>query len=136
MLHGFSGSIALSVLLLFALLVVGCASTSSAAGGGDGPALRHIVMFKFKESASPQDIAKVVDAFRALPAQIPQIAGYEDGVNNSPEGLDKGFTHVFVVTFKSEADRAAYLPDPSHKAFVALIGPYVEEAMVLDYWVE
>ncbi len=96
--------------------------------------LRHVVMFKFKETASAEDIKKVEDAFRALPSQIKEIKGYEWGTNNSPEGLDQGFTHVFFLTFKSEEDRASYLPHPDHKAFGKILGPYLDKVMVLDYW--
>ncbi len=96
--------------------------------------LRHVVMFKFKEGTSKDDIRKVQEAFSALPSKIPQIASYEWGTNNSPEGLDKGFTHIFFLTFKSEEDRAAYLPHPDHKAFGDVLGPYLDDVLVLDYW--
>ncbi|WP_373518268.1 Dabb family protein [Pricia sp.] len=96
--------------------------------------LRHVVMFKFKESASKDDIRKVQDAFSALPSKIPQIHSYEWGTNNSPEGLDKGFTHIFFLTFESEEDRAVYLPHPDHKAFGEVLGPHLEDVLVLDYW--
>ena len=96
--------------------------------------LRHVVLFKFKESATPEDIAKVEDAFTALPGKIPQIKDYEWGINNSPEGLDKGFTHCFFLTFDSEEDRAIYLPHPDHKAFGGVLGPFLEDVLVLDYW--
>jgi hypothetical protein len=96
--------------------------------------LRHVVLFQFKESSSPQDIEKVVNAFRKLPEQIPQIAEFEYGENNSPEGLDAGFTHCFLVTFGSEKDRDAYLPHPEHQRFVELLRPHLEKALVVDYW--
>lgn len=96
--------------------------------------LRHVVMFKFKEAATKDDIRKVQEAFSALPSKIPQIASYEWGTNNSPEGLDKGFTHIFFLTFKSEEDRAVYLPHPDHKAFGDVLGPHLEDVLVLDYW--
>ena len=96
--------------------------------------LRHVVMFKFKEGTSKDDIRKVQEAFSALPSKILQIASYEWGTNNSPEGLDKGFTHIFFLTFKSEEDRAAYLPHPDHKAFGDVLGPYLDDVLVLDYW--
>ncbi|AYN68754.1 Dabb family protein [Euzebyella marina] len=96
--------------------------------------LRHVVMFKFKEGTAQADIDKVQEAFSALPSKIPQIASYEWGTNNSPEGHDKGFTHCFFLTFKSEADRAIYLPHPDHKAFGGILGPYLDDVMVLDYW--
>ncbi len=59
---------------------------------------------------------------------------YEWGLNNSPEGLEKGFTHCFFLTFKSEADRAIYLPHPDHKAFGSVLKPYLEDVLVIDYW--
>lgn len=96
--------------------------------------LRHVVMFKFKKDATPSQIDEVVKAFGELPQQIDAIHSYEWGTNNSPEMLDKGFTHLFLVTFKSEADRATYLPHAAHQAFVAKLKPVLEEPMVIDYW--
>lgn len=96
--------------------------------------LRHVVLFKFKDSTAQSDIKKVEDAFSALPDKIPQIKGYEWGTNNSPEGLDKGLTHCFFLTFDSEEDRAIYLPHPDHKAFGEVLGPYLDDVLVIDYW--
>lgn len=96
--------------------------------------LRHVVLFKFKPETTKEDIAKVEAAFSALPSKISQIVGYEWGLNNSPEGLDKGFTHCFFLTFHSEEDRAIYLPHPDHKAFGAILTPHLEDAVVVDYW--
>lgn len=98
--------------------------------------LRHVVIFKFKESAKTEDIKKVEKAFAALPKKIPQIMEFEWGTNNSPEMFDKGFTHCFLVTFASEEDRALYLPHPAHKKFVSILTPHLEEAFVIDYWAE
>jgi hypothetical protein len=96
--------------------------------------LRHVVLFKFKDGTSPEKVKEIVDAFSALPSKIPEIAGYEWGLNNSPEGLNKGLTHGFLLTFNTEADRAAYLPHPAHKAFVELLTPHLEDVTVVDYW--
>ena len=98
--------------------------------------LRHVVLFKFKEGTAEADIQKVEAAFTALPKKIKEIKGYEWGTNNSPEGLEKGFTHCFFLTFDSEAGRAVYLPHPDHKAFGAVLGPHLEDVLVLDYWVK
>jgi len=96
--------------------------------------LRHVVLFKFKEDTTPEKVKEIVDAFSALPSKIPEIAAYEWGVNNSPEGLNKGLTHGFLLTFNSEADRATYLPHPDHKAFGELLTPHLDDVTVLDYW--
>jgi hypothetical protein len=97
-------------------------------------ALRHVVLFKFKDGTSEADIQKVVDAFTALPSKIDVIKSIEWGTNNSPEGLDQGFTHCFFLTFASEADREVYLPHPDHKAFGAVLGPHLDKVLVVDYW--
>ena len=98
--------------------------------------LLHVVNLKFKSSAKPEDIKKAETAFVALKTKIPQIASIEWGTNNSPEKLDKGFTHCFVLVFKSEADRAVYLPHPDHKAFGAVLGPVLDDVMVIDFWAQ
>ncbi|WP_419214173.1 Dabb family protein [Maribacter sp. X9] len=96
--------------------------------------LRHVVLFKFKEGTTKAQMKEVEDAFSALPSKIEQIKGYEWGLNNSPEGLEKGFTHAFFLTFESEEDRAIYLPHPDHKAFGAVLTPYLDDVLVIDYW--
>ena len=96
--------------------------------------LRHVVAFKFKADAKPEQIDNVVKAFAALPGKIPQIAAFEWGVNNSPEGRNKGCTHCFTLSFASEKDRDAYLPHPAHKEFIGIVGPVLDDVFVIDYW--
>lgn len=127
----------LSVFALLALAVVAM-NTRSFADDAAKPekVLRHVVCFKFKEDAKPSDKKKVEEAFAALPGKIEQISDFEWGTNNSPEMLDQGYTHCFLVTFKTEADREAYLPHPAHKEFVEILLPHLEEAFVIDYWAQ
>lgn len=96
--------------------------------------LRHIVLFKFKDSASHLDIKKIENTFIALPSKIKEIKSFEWGVNNSTEELNKGFTHSFLVTFANEKDREIYLPHPDHIAFVNILKPHLADVLVLDYW--
>ena len=96
--------------------------------------LRHIVMFKFNDDASPANIKTVETKFGELKQHIPEIKGFEWGTNNSPEELDQGYTHCFFVTFENEAGRAIYLPHPKHIEFVEVLKPHVEKALVFDYW--
>ncbi|MCM0041638.1 MAG: Dabb family protein [Algoriphagus sp.] len=96
--------------------------------------LRHVVLFGFKATSSPQDVEKIVAGFQALPGKISEIKGFEWGVNSSPEGLNQGLTHAFTVTFHSNADRDAYIPHPAHQEFVGLLSPHLDKVTVLDYW--
>lgn len=125
------------------LLVAACLGTlaihsapTAAAKDAESRKLRHIVMFQFKETSTPEQVKGVVDAFAALPSKIDSITGFERGTNNSPEKLNDGFTHCFTVTFDSEEGRAAYLPHPAHKAFVEVLKPHLEKVLVFDYWTE
>ncbi len=98
------------------------------------PLLRHVVLFKFKETSSEAEVEEVKEAFNALPSKIAEIKGYEWGLNNSPENLNRGLTHCYFLTFTSEADRDAYLIHPDHKAFGEVAGPHIGDVLVVDYW--
>jgi hypothetical protein len=97
--------------------------------------IRHVVLIRFKEGTTTAQRAQFVRAFDALPGQIGQIRRLESGVNSSPEGLDKGFTHCFLVSFDSVADRDAYIPHPAHQAFIQETSAWVADVLVVDYQV-
>ena len=93
----------------------------------------HVVVFKFKDSVSQQQINKVCRDFRSLRKKVPEILSYKAGVNNSPEGLNKGFTHCFILTFKDAKARDTYLPHPAHKAFGASLKDLIADVFVVDF---
>jgi hypothetical protein len=115
--------------ILSALVLLGLTMNASAADK-----LHHVVSFKFKADAAPADIKKVEAAFEALKKKIPLIASLEWGTNVSKEGKDKGFTHCFLLTFKSEKDLETYISHPEHKAFGTIVRPVVEDVFVIDFW--
>ncbi len=133
-----------------AILVLGVVMAAFAAGwwlsSGDAafaadaakpaPVLRHVVLFKFKDDAAPDQIQAVEKAFCALKDKISTVHSLEWGTDVSKEGLAQGFTHCFMLTFLSEADRDAYLPHPEHKAFGASLGPVLDKVVVVDYWTQ
>jgi len=126
----------MSVMIAAALLSLAFAVSFSAAASPaqKSGTLRHVVLFKFKDTSTPADVDRIVTAFRGLPAKITEIAGFEWGTDVSPEGKSQGMTHCFLVTFKSEADRDAYLPHPAHREFVATVAPHVDKVCVFDFW--
>lgn len=127
--------------LAVVLTIVGVCASLAAVGESvrhrlENPALgmiRHVVLFKFKEGTSEADVKKITDAFAKLPEQIAEIADFEWGTNDSPEGLAQGFTHCFLVTFKDAKARDAYLPHPAHKAFVDVLKSHLDKVLVVDY---
>ena len=110
------------------------AVSASAAQGEGKKQLNHVVLIKFKSSATPEQIKKVEDAFAALKEKVPGVTSLRYGTNVSPEKKNKGYTHAFVLTFSSDKDRDAYLVHPEHKAFGKVLGPVLEDVLVIDFW--
>ena len=123
-----------NVIAIIATCII--AATIISATNKEQKMLRHVVVFKFKDDAGPEDVKKVEDAFRALPSKIKEIKGFEWGTNNSPENLNQGLTHCFLVTFRNEKDRDEYLVHPEHQKFVEVLKPHLDKVTVLDYWVQ
>jgi len=96
-------------------------------------AIRHLVLLRFAPETPDTERRGIEAAFAALPTQIDGITAFEWGTNVSPEGLAKGFTHAFVLTFADTAARDAYLPHPAHLAFVARLRPCLADVLVLDF---
>lgn len=97
--------------------------------------MRHVVVFKYKKTSSLEQQQQVARAFLALQDQIPGITSIEHGQNVSPEKLDQGFDHVFLVTFENTQARDAYLPHPAHLAFGGLLEKLavIEAVFVVDF---
>jgi len=96
--------------------------------------LKHVVLFKFKEGTTPEQIKEVEKAFASLPGKIDVIKGFEAGTNVSTENRSEGFTHCFVLSFSSAADRDTYLNHPAHKEFGKSLGGCIDKVLAIDYW--
>jgi len=123
-----------SIVFFVALSLLAASTLMPTAASAADKVLCHIVLYKFKDDVKPAQVQEVVDAFAGLPKKIPLIIGFEHGTNVSKEGKSEGFTHIFVVTFKNEADRDAYIAHPAHEAFVKVVRDRREKVVVIDYW--
>ena len=126
----------IATLCLAATVILTAAAAGVVVQGqtASGP-VRHVVVFKYKPEATPDQIRQVTEAFAAMQKTIPGITAFEHGVNNSPEKKNLGFTHVYLMTFTDAAARDTYLPHPEHKKFGQLLGQLgiLEDAFVVDY---
>lgn len=95
--------------------------------------LRHVVLIRFKPTATVAEINAVCDSLAELPQKIDAIQSLERGPNISAEGLSQGYTHGFVLTFKDIAARDAYLVHPAHEEFKSRALPFVEGVVVFDF---
>ncbi len=125
----------MKTLLLILSFAAGLTLVVLAAESSAGPKgkLRHVVAFKFKDGTSTEKIKEVEDAFRDLKQKIKEIQDYEWGTNVSKENRNKGCTHGFILTFKSEKDRDTYIDHPAHKDFGKLVGPVLDDVFVIDF---
>ena len=95
--------------------------------------VKHIALIKFKEGTTPEQIDQAFDQLLELSESIEGIEDYVSGMNNSPENLNQGFTHGFVMTFKDGSARDAYLAHPDHDRVKAAVLPTVESVLIFDF---
>ena len=74
----------------------------------------HCVFLRFRPDVSERDKLGLYAGIAALKDRIPGMVDVQAGPNVSPEGLDKGFSEGFVVTFADAAARDRYLADEEH----------------------
>ena len=117
---------------LLALLALALTLFMQTATAAEAP-YRHVVLFKFKDTATAEQVRAVEEAFKALSTKIDTIVDFEWGTNVSPEGKDDGYTHCFFVTFKDKAGLEVYLPHPAHKEFGASLRTILDKVCVIDY---
>jgi hypothetical protein len=85
--------------------------------------IRHFGMFQFKSGVSETEIDECFLEMRGMVGQIPGLLAMEHGPYESPEGLNDGFTHGFIMSFDTAANRDAYLPHPEHERVRDIVVP-------------
>jgi hypothetical protein len=95
--------------------------------------VKHIVLLKFKEGTSEEQIAKFFDDVLDLSETVPGIDDYVSGTNCSPENSSQGLTHGFIMTFSDVAARDAYIVHPEHERFKTMAMTMVETALIFDF---
>ena len=102
--------------------------------------LRHVVLMKCRPEISQDKIEQVFAALASLQNEIPGILAFEGGENNSPEGINRGYTHGFTMDFADEHVRETYLPHPEHEKVKILMREILVEdddrVLVIDLPVE
>ena len=101
---------------------------------------KHIVLLRFPPKTSHETIAEIFEAVDALRDMIPGIVDIDSGDYESPEGLNQGFTHAFVVTFTDVNARNIYLEHPNHEPVKQLIVDALEgnlaDVLAFDFKVD
>ena len=95
--------------------------------------VKHIVLLEFKTGTSGEQIAGFFRSLAGLRREVPGLEDFAGGPYSSPEGLNQGYTHGFVMTFASAAARDRYLPHPAHERVKGEIVPHVEAIVAFDF---
>lgn len=95
--------------------------------------VKHIALFKLRPDVPPAEVQALFDDILEMTEEIPGLEDYVAGENSSPEGLNQGYTHAFVMTFSDAAARDAYLAHPAHDRVKLRILSLIEGGAVVDF---
>jgi len=98
--------------------------------------IRHIVLTKFAPDVSEEKIEDLYAKFAALVAELPGASGFTGGRSESPENIERGYMHGFVIDFDSWDALQNYADNDVHKALggqlVAQAVGGIDGILVLD----
>ena len=81
--------------------------------------IRHIVLVRFLPTMSETDIADVFADLHRIRDRIPGLLDITAGKSESPEKMERGYMHGFVVDFADWAALQAYQDYPDHQSLGA-----------------
>lgn len=91
----------------------------------------HIVMVKFKEDCSQEQIVDIKNRLEQLVAYIEPLKSMEVGLNF--KASDRAMDLVLTATFDTKEGLEIYSPHPAHQAVVKSIKELGEYTKVVDY---
>jgi hypothetical protein len=97
--------------------------------------LKHIVMFKVKDSAEGADkeenVQRIKSKLEALPGTIEEIKFFEVGVNS----INNGFAYDLVLCseFDGKEELFRYQKHPEHVKVAEFVHKVCENRVVVDY---
>jgi hypothetical protein len=95
--------------------------------------VKHIVLLKFKDGTSEEQITKFFEDVLDLSETVPGIDDYVSGTNCSLGALNQGMTHGYIMTFSDVTARDAYMVHPEHEKFKTMAIGIVENVLIFDF---
>lgn len=78
--------------------------------------IRHIVLTRFKPDTSEEKIARIYEGLSAVADKLPGAHSFVGGRSDSPEQLERGYKHGFVIDFDDWDALSAYAENPDHQS--------------------
>ncbi|MCT8162211.1 Dabb family protein [Pseudoruegeria sp. SHC-113] len=98
--------------------------------------IRHIVLTKFTPETPEAKIREIYEGLAAVAERLPGAGGFTGGRSESPEQIERGYMHGFVIDFDSWEALQTYANDAEHKALggqlVAHATGGIDGILVLD----
>ena len=79
--------------------------------------IRHIVLTKFKPETSEDTIQGIYDGLAGVADQLPGANGFTGGRSESPEQIERGYMHGFVIDFSDWDALQSYADNEEHKSY-------------------
>lgn len=94
--------------------------------------VRHVVMFRWKDGTTPQQVAAVAEGLGRMPGLIPELVSYHLGTDL---GLaPTNFDFAVVAELQSADGFLAYRDHPEHQAVIRdVILPLVAERVAVQF---
>lgn len=77
--------------------------------------IRHIVLIRFQPSVTEARIAELFADLHLIQDKVPGTLAITAGKSESPERIERGYMHGFVVDFADWSALQAYQDHPDHK---------------------
>jgi hypothetical protein len=94
--------------------------------------VEHIVCFKLKPDATPEQEARLIEMLKGLKEKVPGIVDLSAGRTFTPE-RGQGYTVGLVVRFRDKEALAAYGPHPNHVPVKEYAAQVCESTLAIDY---
>ena len=81
--------------------------------------IRHIVLTRFKPEVKEETVREIYAGLAALSEKLPGAIDFKGGRSESPEQMERGYMHGFVIDFDSWDALKNYADNEAHKALGA-----------------
>ena len=81
--------------------------------------IRHIVLTKFRSDVTEETVANIYSGLADVAEMLPGASGFTGGRSQSPEQIERGYMHGFVIDFDDWDALATYTENAEHKALGA-----------------
>lgn len=88
--------------------------------------VRHIVLIRFRPEVSSAVISELFAELHRIEGKVPGLLAITSGRSESPEKMERGYMHGFVVDFADWDGLQAYQDNAEHQALGAKLVAHAE----------